>query len=123
MGCCAAPDLHQHLRRLRRRTGRTYQRFHTFEKVHPNHPETRMLLELNIAAEDFSPARRAITELVAKDPTARSLTIMAAIERGEGSADAVVRGWLAKAPLPRAAHSGRRQLPTYPSSLGTANLR
>jgi HemY protein len=36
--------------------------------VHPNHPETRMLLaELNIAAEDFP--RRAITELVA-DPTA-----------------------------------------------------
>jgi HemY protein len=74
------------------------KRFNTLTKVHPNHPETRMLLaELNIAAEDFPEARRAITELVAKDPTARSLTIMAAIERGEGSADAVVRGWLAKA--------------------------
>ena len=74
------------------------KRFSTLTKVHPNHPETRMLLaELNIAAEDFPEARRAITELVAKDPTARSLTIMAAIERGEGSADAVVRGWLAKA--------------------------
>jgi HemY protein len=74
------------------------KRFSTLTKVHPNHPETRMLLaELNIAAEDFPEARRAITELVAKDPTARSLTIMAAIERGEGSADAVVRWWLAKA--------------------------
>ncbi|MFV0360496.1 MAG: heme biosynthesis protein HemY, partial [Tropicimonas sp.] len=31
------------------------------------------------------------------DPTARSLSIMAAIERGEGTDDAVVRGWLAKA--------------------------
>jgi HemY protein len=74
------------------------KRFNTLTKVHPNHPETRMLLaELNIAAEDFPEARRAITELVAKDPTARSLTIMAAIERGEGTVDAVVRGWLAKA--------------------------
>ena len=74
------------------------KRFSTLTKVHPNHPETRMLLaELNIAVEDFPEVRRAITELVAKDPTARSLTIMAAIERGEGSADAVVRGWLAKA--------------------------
>jgi HemY protein len=74
------------------------KRFSTLTKVHPDHSETRMLLaELNIAAEDFPEARRAITELVVKDPTARSLTIMAAIERGEGSADAVVRGWLAKA--------------------------
>ena len=31
------------------------------------------------------------------DPDARTLTIMAAIERGEGSSDAVVRGWLARA--------------------------
>ena len=30
-------------------------------------------------------------------PTVRSLAIMAAIERGEGASDAVVRGWLAKA--------------------------
>lgn len=74
------------------------KRFGALTKVHPDHPETRMLLaELNIAAEDFPEARRAITELVAQDPTARSLTIMAAIERGEGSTDAVVRGWLSKA--------------------------
>lgn len=74
------------------------KRFRTLKKLHPDHPETKMLIaELNIAAEDFPEARRAITELVAEHPTARSLTIMAAIERGEGSADAVVRGWLAKA--------------------------
>lgn len=74
------------------------KRFRNLTKSHPNHPETQMLIaELNIAAEDFPEARRAITELVAEDPTARSLTLMAAIERGEGSADAVVRGWLAKA--------------------------
>ena len=32
-----------------------------------------------------------------ENPTARALTIMAAVERGLGSDDAVVRGWLAKA--------------------------
>jgi len=74
------------------------KRFRSLTKADPNHPETKMLLaELNIAAEDFPEARRSITELVAENPTARSLTIMAAIERGEGSADAVVRGWLTKA--------------------------
>lgn len=74
------------------------KRFRALTKVHPTHPETQMLVaELNIAAEDFPEARRAITKLVAENPTARSLTLMAAIERGEGSADAVVRGWLAKA--------------------------
>ncbi len=74
------------------------KRFRTLTKTHADHPETKMLLaELLIAAEDFPEARRTITELVATEPTARSLTIMAAIERGEGSADAVVRGWLAKA--------------------------
>ena len=74
------------------------KRFRALTKLHPGHPETKMLLaELHIAAEDFPEARRDITELVAESPTARSLTIMAAVERGEGSADAVVRGWLAKA--------------------------
>lgn len=74
------------------------KRFRALTRVKPDHPETKMLLaELQIAAEDFPEARRTITELVAEAPTARSLTIMAAIERGEGSNDAVVRGWLAKA--------------------------
>ncbi|MFT7371045.1 MAG: HemY protein [Octadecabacter sp.] len=73
-------------------------RFRALTKVHPDQPESIMLLaELNIAAEDFPEARRAITKLVETHPTARSLSIMAAIERGEGSADVVVRGWLAKA--------------------------
>lgn len=74
------------------------KRFRALTKLQPENPETKMLLaELNIAAEDFPEARRAITELVAETPTSRSLTIMAAVERGEGSDDAVVRGWLAKA--------------------------
>lgn len=74
------------------------KRFNALLKVRPDHPESRMLAaELNIAAEDFPAARRALGDLVETDPTTRSLTIMAAIERGEGAADAVVRGWLAKA--------------------------
>ncbi len=63
-----------------------------------SHPESKMLMaELNIAAEDFPAARRALGDLLETHETTRSLTIMAAIERGEGSSDAVVRGWLAKA--------------------------
>ncbi len=74
------------------------KRFRALTKLNSDHPETRMLLaELNIAAEDFASARAAIRDIVENDPTARSLTIMAAIERGEGSEDSVVRGWLTRA--------------------------
>jgi HemY protein len=73
-------------------------RFAALIKQAPDHDETRMLkAELLIAAEDFPEARRAMGDLVERAPTARVLTIMAAIERGEGSADAVVRGWLTRA--------------------------
>ncbi len=74
------------------------KRFEALTKQKPDHPETKMLLaELNIAAEDFPAARRALGDLAETDPTARSLTIMAAIERGAGAEDAVVKGWLARA--------------------------
>lgn len=74
------------------------KRFKALTKLKPDHAETKMLLaELNIAAKDFPMARKSLADLADADPTARSLTIMAAIERGEGSEDAVVRGWLAKA--------------------------
>ncbi len=53
--------------------------------------------ELLIAAEDFPAARRAIGNLHETAPTQRVMTIMAAIERGEGSSDQVVRAWLARA--------------------------
>jgi HemY protein len=56
-----------------------------------------LLAELHIAAENFPEARRALGDLVETDPTTRSVTIMAAIERGEGASDAIVRGWLTKA--------------------------
>ncbi|MDG1862387.1 MAG: heme biosynthesis HemY N-terminal domain-containing protein [Yoonia sp.] len=74
------------------------KRFQTLIKQSPNHPETKMLLaELNIAAEDFPAAKRALGDLNETDPTSRSLTLMAAIERGQGADDVVVRGWLARA--------------------------
>lgn len=74
------------------------KRFQVLTRMHPDNPETRMLLaELQIAAEDYPSARASIGDLVEKDPTARSLAIMAAIERGEGSEESVVRGWLTKA--------------------------
>ena len=74
------------------------KRFAELTRVHPDHPETRLLLaELHVAAEDFPAARRALGDLAQKHPTARALTLMAAIERGEGASEAVVRGWLARA--------------------------
>lgn len=74
------------------------KRFRALTDLHADHPETRMLrAELALAAEDFPAARRALGDLPEKHPTARSLTLMAAIERGEGSSDAVVRAWLARA--------------------------
>lgn len=74
------------------------KRFRTLTAIKPDHPETRMLLtELNITAEDFPAARRALGDLATHHPTQRSVALMAAIERGEGSDEAVVRGWLARA--------------------------
>ena len=74
------------------------KRFQQLIKLNPDDRETKLLqAELYIAAEDFPAARRALGDLAEKDPDARALTIMAAIERGEGASDAVVKGWLARA--------------------------
>ena len=74
------------------------KRFRALTRIHPKHCETRKLLaELNIVAEDFPEARRALSDLPKTYPDARVLTLMAAVERGEGAPDRVVRGWLAKA--------------------------
>ena len=73
-------------------------RFQALTGQHQDHPETRMLMaELNIAAEDFPAARKALGDLAEKGPTSRTLAIMAAIEKGSGADDAVVKGWLARA--------------------------
>ncbi|MFS4436593.1 heme biosynthesis protein HemY [Paracoccaceae bacterium GXU_MW_L88] len=74
------------------------KRFQQLIKANSGNAESRMLeAELALAAEDFPAARRAIGKVAEDDPTTRSLSIMAAIDRGEGAPDHVVRGWLTKA--------------------------
>lgn len=76
------------------------KRMRRFEKLMANGTDAeakQTRAELLIAAEDFPGARRALGDLHETMPTQRVLTIMAAIERGEGSDDQVVRGWLARA--------------------------
>ncbi|MCR9127386.1 MAG: tetratricopeptide repeat protein [Rhodobacteraceae bacterium] len=74
------------------------KRFAQLTKQKPNEVEARLVMaELHIADEDFPGARRALGDLLENDPDARALTIMAAIERGEGASDVVVKGWLTRA--------------------------
>lgn len=73
-------------------------RFAQLAKLQPQHDETKLVMaELHIVAEDFPEARRVLGDLFERAPDARALTLMAAIERGEGASDAVVQGWLARA--------------------------
>ncbi|WP_158965014.1 heme biosynthesis protein HemY [Chachezhania sediminis] len=74
------------------------KRFQPLLKVKPDNPETRLVdAELHVAAEDFPGARRALGPLAEEAPDARFYTLMAAIERGEGASDTIVKGWLARA--------------------------
>ncbi len=74
------------------------KRFAVLTKIHPQNPETRLVLaELLIVAEDFPEARRVLNGLIEDNPDARALTLMAAAERGGGASDSVVQGWLARA--------------------------
>ena len=74
------------------------KRFRTLTNARPDNDETRMLLaELLVAAEDFPAARRALDDLATRAPTQRSLAIMAAIARGEGAEDSIVRDLVARA--------------------------
>ncbi|WP_347140019.1 heme biosynthesis HemY N-terminal domain-containing protein [Paracoccus sp. SSK6] len=73
-------------------------RFDRLIAKNPNDEESRLLrAELLLAAEDFPGARRVLGDLAEKHPTVRTLSIMAAVERGEGADDSVVRGYLARA--------------------------
>ncbi|QYZ69860.1 heme biosynthesis protein HemY [Neotabrizicola shimadae] len=77
---------------------RRIKRFRDLASLKPDSDESKMMMaELHIAAEDFPGARRALGDLASTHPTARSIALMAAIERGEGADEAVVRGWLARA--------------------------
>ncbi|MEM7546736.1 MAG: heme biosynthesis HemY N-terminal domain-containing protein [Pseudomonadota bacterium] len=82
------------------------KRFKELSKANPDHPETKLMnAELALADEDWPAARREVADLADKDPTARALAIMAAAEKGDGSDDSVVRGWLARAvAAPRGSH-------------------
>lgn len=74
------------------------KRFQGLIRANPTHRESRMVMaELYLAAEDFPAARKEIAPLLDDNPDARALTIMAAVERGMGSDDSVVKGWLARA--------------------------
>jgi len=83
------PDESPHERRLR---------FGKLLNANAAHSESRLLAaELALVTEDWDGARKAIADLGEDEPTARSCIIMAAIARGEGSPEAEVRGWLARA--------------------------
>ena len=74
------------------------KRFANLRKLAPEHRETKLAMaELYLSAEEFGKARSEIEGLLENEPDARILTIMAAVERGEGGSDELVRGWLAKA--------------------------
>jgi len=74
------------------------KRFAPLLRSLPDHPETKMLLaEMALAEADFPEARRALGDLAAEHPTTRTLALMAAIEKGSGAPDSVVRAFLAKA--------------------------
>ena len=74
------------------------KRFGQFTKGTESHPETKMLMaELYVALADFDAARRALGDLAKTDPTMRALTILAAIERGDGADDQSVRRLLTQA--------------------------
>ena len=92
-----APDESQTQRR---------RRFRDLIAVNPEHEESKFLAaELAIGDADWSAARKALGDLPSVKPTHRSLAMMAAIERGEGADDSVVRGYLARAvSAPRGAH-------------------
>ena len=74
------------------------KRFGQFTKGTESHPETKMLMaELYVAMADFDAARQALGDLAKTDPTMRALTILAAIERGDGADDQSFRRLLTQA--------------------------
>lgn len=74
------------------------KRFRTLTNARPDADETKLLLaELLVAAEDFPAARRALDDVATRAPTQRALAILAAIARGEGAEDSIVRDLVARA--------------------------
>lgn len=74
------------------------RRFEGLFSLRPDHAETRFLqAELALVDEDWTGARKSIEALQETEPSARSCAIFAAIARGEGESDHIIRGWLARA--------------------------
>lgn len=74
------------------------KRFGELTKIKSEHPETRMLAaELALADKDWPAARKTMADLAETHPSARALALMAAIEKGDGADEALVRGWLSRA--------------------------
>ncbi|AGT07654.1 heme biosynthesis protein HemY [Paracoccus aminophilus] len=74
------------------------RRFEQLIKQNPNNEESHLLqAELLLGVEDFPDARRALGDLAQTHPTVRTLSILAAVERGEGEDDAIVRTTLTRA--------------------------
>jgi HemY protein len=74
------------------------KRFRVLTNARPDADESKMLLaELLVATEDFPAARRALDDVASRTPTQRSLAILAAITRGEGAEDSIVRDLVARA--------------------------
>lgn len=74
------------------------KRFKPLLQSRPQDEETRLTkAELLLADGDFSAAREALGTLAEDHPTQRTLAILAAVERGSGASDMLVRGILAKA--------------------------
>jgi HemY protein len=74
------------------------KRFKALTAIRPEVDETILLLtELHLAAEDFPAARRALGDLPTRHPTQRALALLAAIARGEGAEDTVVRDLISQA--------------------------
>lgn len=73
-------------------------RFDKLLEGNPEHRETAFVrAELALIARDWAGARAALSALDEAEPSTRSCAIMAAIARGEGAPEAVVRAWLARA--------------------------
>ena len=53
--------------------------------------------ELYIGMEDFPAARRELKDLITGKPNSKVLILMAAIEKGSGASEKIIRGWLTRA--------------------------
>ncbi len=77
---------------------RRHERFKKLIAKTLMHPESRMTMaELAISRGDFGMARHELETLHQDDPTVRTFLIMAAIEKGKGSSDQVVKTLLSNA--------------------------